>query len=478
VVRQHLFVIFGATGDLTRRKLLPAFYRMQHSAPDKDQCLVLGVARERMSDEEFRLRAREALSEAFPNETEFLDWCSDCLAYQSIEDGYDALAARISELEAAHDLSGNRMFYLALPPRVFPSAMDGIRDSGIAEGPGWTRVVIEKPFGRDLESARELNGLIHSVFDESQVYRIDHYLGKETVQNLFVFRFANALFEGAWNRDRIEDVQITVAESLGVEKRAGYYNQAGAVRDMLQSHLTQLVALVGMEPPVKFDADAIRNEKVKVLSAIREIHPDDFVLGQYSAGDGMAGYRDEAGVPADSNTETAAAVRLSVDNWRWQGVPFILRTGKRFPERLTQIVVTFKEPPVSFFGEGPHVSPNQLVITLQPDEGFQLLFDIKAPGDGLVVETLPFAFSYAEAFGEIPDAYETLIHDVIIGDQTLFVRADEVEEAWRIYAPLLDSGIPVYHYEAGSWGPVQAVGMAGHHGWFQESHRRHSDTPA
>jgi len=330
--------------------------------------------------------------------------------------------------------------------------------------------VIEKPFGRDLDSARDLNEIVHAYFAESQVYRIDHYLGKETVQNLLVFRFANALFENSWNRDRVKHIQITVAEDLGIGTRAGYYETAGALRDMVQNHLTQVFTLIAMEPPVSFEAQAIRDEKVKVLRSITKIDPDAVVFGRYTAGelDGeqVAGYHDEAGVTADSTTETFVALRLDVDNWRWQGVPFYLRTGKRLPRRLTQIVVTFREPPVYFFADSGsgQVHSNMLVITLQPDEGFQLFFDVKAPEDQLRLETRPFHFSYREAFGELPGAYETLIFDVLTGDQTLFVRGDEVEESWRLFTPLLGSHLELQPYEAGTWGPEASDRLALRHG--------------
>jgi glucose-6-phosphate 1-dehydrogenase len=465
-VEPHLFVIIGATGDLTKRKLLPALYEMITRQGMGDRCRILGAAGSQLDDEAFRAQAREALQSAGFSDGDVADWCDRSLHYQTVAGGYEALADRIDALEVEYGLPGNRVFYLALPPRVFPTAIESLGKSGLNRSSGWSRLVIEKPFGRDLDSARELNGTVHRHFTEEQVYRIDHYLGKETVQNLLVFRFANALFESSWNRDRVKDVQITVSEDLGVGTRAGYYDNSGALRDMVQNHLTQVFTLIAMEPPVAFEAQAIRDEKVKVLRSITKIDHDATVFGRYTAGaiDGeeVPGYHDEDGVAADSTTPTFVALRLDVDNWRWQGIPFYLRTGKRLPRRLTQIVVTFREPPVCFFDHSGscQVHSNILVITLQPDEGFQLFFDVKAPEDELRLETRPFHFSYREAFGELPSAYETLIFDVLTGDQTLFVRGDEVEESWRLFTPLLDGGLPVHPYEAGTWGPEAADQLA------------------
>jgi glucose-6-phosphate 1-dehydrogenase len=462
-VEPHLFVIFGATGDLARRKLLPAYYRLINAHGFGPKAQLVGVGRQNLSQEEFRRLIRDALAEAGITSEEAQVWCEDCVHYCPSDEGFERLRAHILEIARSKGVVGNRVFYLAMPPDVFAPVIENLGEAGFADGPGFNRLVVEKPFGRDLASARELNRLVHRYFDESQVYRIDHYLGKETVQNLLVFRFANSLFESLWNRDRVEKVEITVAESVGVEARAGYYDRVGALRDMVQNHLTQVMTLVAMEPPANFVADAVRNEKVKVLRSIRGIDPSDVVYGQYQAGeiDGgpMPGYRDEPGVPSDSATETAVALRVNIDNWRWQGVPFFLRTGKRFPRRLTQIVVTYRRPPVFLFEQVAHacqVHSNRLFITLQPDEGFELLFDVKAPEEPLRLETLPFSFDYREAFGRLPEAYETLILDVLTGDQTLFVRADEVEESWRLYDPLLADKPAPYPYPAGSWGPPEA----------------------
>jgi glucose-6-phosphate 1-dehydrogenase len=340
--------------------------------------------------------------------------------------------------------------------------------------PGWTRIVVEKPFGWDLSSSQELNHLVHQYLDESQVYRIDHYLGKETVQNLLAFRFANPIFETVWNRDRVESVQITVAETLGVERRAAYYEQAGALRDMLQNHLTQLLCLVAMEVPGAFEPEAIRNEKVKVLRSIASIPRPDVVFGQYERGQvkgqEVAGYRDEPGVNATSSVETFVALKLQIENWRWHGVPFYLRVGKRLPRHVSQIVIQFRCPPVLLFQpyQSCQIHGNALVITLQPDEGFDLLFEVKEPGQPMALQTQRLRFRYAEAFSPLPDAYETLLLDVMTGDQTLFVRADAVENSWRLYTPLLQEPREVRSYAAGTWGPATAADLLARDGqqWF------------
>ncbi|MBE0712248.1 MAG: glucose-6-phosphate dehydrogenase, partial [Candidatus Aminicenantes bacterium] len=338
----------------------------------------------------------------------------------------------------------------------------GIGESGLNRGAGWVRLVVEKPFGRDLASAKDLNRLILAYFDESQIFRIDHYLGKETVQNLLVFRFANTIFESLWSRDRIASVEITAAETLGVEDRARYYDGAGALRDIIQNHLTQLLTLIAMEAPALFDPESIRNEKLKVLQSISSLEPEAVVFGQYSGGevDGKAvrGYREEPGVAADSVTETYAALKVRIDNWRWQGVPFFLRTGKRLARRQTRIVVNFRHPPVCMFRPfgGCRIDPNRLVISVQPDEGFRLFFDIKEPGEPLRLKTEDLRFRYAEAFGKLPEAYQTLLKDVLTGDQTLFVRSDEVEYSWGLYTPLLEKRPSLSLYRAGSWGPAEA----------------------
>jgi glucose-6-phosphate 1-dehydrogenase len=466
----NVFVVFGATGDLSRRKILPALYQLHAQGFTKRGCVVLGVTRDdEIHDDQFRQIAVDAVRAAAPkcDVAAVEAWANEYVYFQDVDDDYAPLVARLEALEAEHLIPQNRSFYLSLPPGAFPPTIEKLGAAGLNRSEGWTRVVIEKPFGRDLASAQALNELVHRWFTEDQVYRIDHYLGKETVQNLIVFRFANAMFESLWNRDRIESVTITVAEELGVEKRAGYYETAGALRDMVQSHLTQLLALVAMDVPAGLDAASIRAEKIKVLRSVRPISPEDAVLGQYEPGhlgDGAdaPGYREEPGVSPDSRTETFAALTLHVESWRWQGVPFYLRTGKRMPTRLTEIEIKFRRAPVWMFRSVRHdeLHRNTLLVTLQPNEGFSLFFDVKAPGEPFRIRRLPLHFSYDEEFAALPEAYQTLILDLLVGDQTLFVHADEVETSWALYAPLLDGRRAVFPYPAGSWGPVEANRMS------------------
>jgi glucose-6-phosphate 1-dehydrogenase len=463
----HLFVIAGGTGDLAARKLVPAIYDLARQDRFGGKYAILGVARSgEHTDETYRKWALDALAAARFTEDDLQAWCSGCVHFHSIGDGeagdYAALARRISEIEADQGLPGNRTFYLALPPTAVGPSIAALGEAGLDESPGFTRVVFEKPFGHDLSSARELNGLVHSYFDERQVYRIDHYLGKETVQNLLVFRFGNTVFEDLWNRDRIESVQITVAESLGVEDRAAFYERTGAMRDIVQNHLIQLVCLAAMEVPVAFDADSVRGEKVKVLRSIRPLRPEDAVFGQYAGGalDGrdVPGYRLEPAVAPNSRTETFLSMRLDIDSWRWQGVPFYIRTGKRLRRKVTEIAVVFRNPPVCMFESMGSclLHRNVLRLTLQPDEGFSLEIDVKEPGEPLTIRRIPLDFRYAEGFGELPSAYETLILDVLEGDQTLFVRGDEVEASWEIFDPVLSWDRTVVPYPSGSWGPQEA----------------------
>ena len=480
-VAPHVFVVFGATGDLMQRKLLPALYHLANEGNLGERFKILGVARNDMDDDSFRAWASEALDRAkLRDKSDLKAWCAQCLHYMPIEDAgpevFQRIATRIESLEAEHDLPGNRTFYLALPPRIFAPTIASLGNAGLNKSSGYTRLVIEKPFGKDLHSAHELNRVLHEHFEESQVYRIDHYLGKETVQNLLVFRFANPVFESLWNRDRVESVEITVAESLGVEKRAGYYDKSGALRDMVQNHLMQLLTLTAMEVPAEFEANAIRDEKVKVLKSIAPLDPEKIIFGQYGEGhigdDKVQGYLEEEGVPANSNTPTFVALELQIDSWRWQGVPFYLRTGKRMDERLTKIVVNFRTAPVSLFPKNRKgkISPNRLILTLQPNEGFELGFEVKSPGQEMSTLTKRLHFEYGEAFGPLQDGYETLLFDVITNDQTLFVRADEVEMSWGLYDPLLKDEHPIHTYEAGSWGPQEAhfmLAKSGHR-WFEK----------
>jgi glucose-6-phosphate 1-dehydrogenase len=465
---RHLFVVFGATGDLAGRKLLPALREVARGLPRRPASLrVLGCGRRELSDREFQDQVIAWWKkDGVPDLRGSIRWARENLRYQSLgeetPEDYQALGRKLQEIERAENLPGNRVFYLALPSQAFGKTIQDVGEAGLHKSPGWARLVVEKPFGTDLASAEALNRTIHTYFDERSVYRIDHYLGKETVQNLIVFRFANMFFESLWNRDRISFVEITVAEQLGVEHRGGYYDGVGAFRDMVQNHLTQLLTLTGMDEPANLEADQVRNEKVKVLRSVDPIRPKDVVRGQYRAGrlegQRVPGYRSEPGVSRRSDTETFVALRLRVNSWRWHGVPFFLRTGKRLPTKRTEIVIHFRSPPVWFFGAAVprEIAANRLTITIQPDEGFELAFEIKRPGLAVELETHRLHFLYSEAFRPLPDAYHTLLTDLLRGDQTLFVRADEVEYAWRIYAPILDRTLRLHEYPAGSWGPKAA----------------------
>ncbi|MHB8735563.1 MAG: glucose-6-phosphate dehydrogenase [Terriglobales bacterium] len=471
-----LFIVFGGTGDLMREKLLAALHRLHTTGQLHPRTRILATARSRdFNDASYQAQAATWLQRDGAAAPALAAWCRESLFFQSIGAGqpadFTALAQRIAALETQQALPGNRVFYLALPPQAFPGTIQGLGGAQLNRGPGWTRLVIEKPFGRDLASARELNHLVHREFEENQVYRIDHYLGKETVQNLLAFRVANPIFETLWNRDRVDNVQLTVAESAGIGGRAGYYEQAGALRDMVQNHLTQLLTLVAMELPSSFDADAIRDEKVKVLRSISPIEPTQVIYGQYghdsrlpaqNAAPGPS-YREEAGVAKDSRTETYAALHLEIANWRWHGVPFYLRTGKHLPQRVTQVVVNFRRAPVSLLRQAAARRPNALVITIQPNEGFDLLVDVKAPGQGMTLQSQRLHFRYSEAFSELAEAYETLLLDILAGDQTLFVRADEVEASWTLYAPLLAAPPRIHPYPSNTWGPQAADALLARH---------------
>jgi glucose-6-phosphate 1-dehydrogenase len=470
-VDRHLFVVLGATGDLMQRKLLPALCRLRQRGEFPAGGTILGVARRPMDDATFRTAAAGwLLAEKLGSAEELRSFSETTLAYHRLEDespaSFERLKGGIEALEKAKGLPGNRIFYLALPPEAVRPTLDGLGSAGLAAGPGWTRVVIEKPFGRDLASAQELNQAVHAHFGESQVYRIDHYLGKETVQNLLVFRFANMFIESLWNRETVERVEITVAESLGVEGRAAYYETSGALRDMIQNHVTQILTLVAMEPPATRSEEAIRNEKVKVLRSIAPVGPSDVVRGQYTAGtvDGapVSAYLAEPGVAPASTTETYAALRLKITNWRWQGVPFFLRSGKRLPAKSSRVVLTFKAPPVTFFPteQAYEVNPDRVSILIQPAEGFEIAFEIKVPGRELRVQTHRMKFHYSDVFGPLPDGYETLLLDAMLGDPTLFVRADEVEASWRVYDAVLRDPPATVLYPAGTWGPEAARRLA------------------
>jgi glucose-6-phosphate 1-dehydrogenase len=471
-------VIFGASGDLTQRKLVPALYALalEHRLPVGAS--VLGIGRRPLGDERFREQTRQGVADhsrtGAPAAAEWAPF-AEGLFYEPVDlhdpAAYARLAARLRELDRARGTRGNYLFYLATPPSAFAPVVAGLGQAGLARPDGgWRRLVIEKPVGRDLASARTLNRAVAEWFDESQVLRIDHYLGKETVQNLLVFRFANAIFEPVWNRAHVDHVQITVAESLGVEGRGAYYEEAGALRDMVQNHLLQLLCLVAMEPPVGVAAEHVRDEKTKVLRAVRALGAPDVdrvaVRAQYRPGailgQPVPGYREESGVAPDSATETYAAVRLEVENWRWAGVPFYLRSGKRLTRRLTEIAIQFREPPHLLFGaQVQGLPPNSLVVRIQPDEGIALRFGAKLPVQEFDLRPVTMDFRYGTSFGvAAPEAYERLLLDALRGDPTHFSRADWVEAAWALMAPIQAAwagGSPALPgYEAGSAGPREA----------------------
>jgi glucose-6-phosphate 1-dehydrogenase len=461
-----IFVIFGGTGDLSRRKLLPALCRLVERG-ELGQSRILGLSRGGVGDEAFRKSAIDALVEAGrPRDAavKFAERLYDHAIGKGSAEDFRGLAQRLETIAREHDLPQKRAFYLALPPDAVPATVEGLGAAGLAKSSGWTRLVVEKPFGHDLASATELDSVLHRHFDESQIYRIDHYLGKETVQNLLVFRFANSIFESLWNRERVRAIEITVAEDLGVGTRAGYYDKSGgALRDMIQNHMTQLVTLVGMEVPSAFEASAIRYEKIKVLKSVTPIDLKKVVRARYVAGEidkkPVVGYLEEKDIPSDSQTETFVALELGIDTWRWQGVPIYLHTGKRLAKRYTQIAVHFRDVPVSLFKNvcTGLDSPDVLVITVQPDEGFSLHFDVKTPGQPFKLQRVPLEFKYKQLFAEMPEAYETLLDDVWHGDQTLFVHSEEAQESWRIYTPMLENPPPLVSYPAGTFGPPEAA---------------------
>jgi glucose-6-phosphate 1-dehydrogenase len=471
----NCFVIFGASGDLTERKIVPALYRLHQQRLLPAGFSIVGAARSPISDDEFRARLKDALvQEAGIPDGAVWDSFAAGLRYVSLQtndpESYRRLAGVLEEEDERRGTAGNRLYYLATPPAVFGVIADCLGETGMARpATGWARLVVEKPFGRDLASARELNDRLHRYWDEEQIFRIDHYLGKETVQNIQVFRFGNAIFEPLWNRRYVDHVQITVAESIGVEGRGGYYETSGALRDMVQNHMLQVLSLVAMEPPATFAADAVRDEKVKLLRAVRplttEMVATDVVRARYVpgmiAGRRVPGYREEEGVNPESNTPTYVALKLMIDNWRWAGVPFYLRHGKRLPKRVTEVAIIYNRPPLRLFRDGgsDHVEPNSIILRIQPDEGISLKFAAKAPGPAMDLRTVNMDFLYGASFGVAPpDAYERLLLDAMLGDHTLFTRSDEVETAWALLTPILDAwersdGSDVAIYEAGTWGP-------------------------
>jgi glucose-6-phosphate 1-dehydrogenase len=486
-------VIFGASGDLTKRKLLPALYNLKALKLLPQNFAVIGVAVSESNDELFRAQITADIKQFATRPVDQTEW--DEFANRSYyisgdfnnPDTFQHLGAKIKDVQKTWNLPGNVLFYLAISPSFFGKVVEQLGVAGLTEEKpeAWRRVIIEKPFGHDLESARDLNADLVKHVAESQIYRIDHYLGKETVQNIMVFRFGNSVFEPIWNRRYIDYVQITVAEELGVELRGGYYDHSGVTRDMVQNHILSVLSLIAMEPPTSISGDSVRNEKVKVLEAIRPMDPEEIlsrtVRGQYGAGviDGknVPAYRSEPDVNPHSNTETFVAMKLEVDNWRWADVPFFIRSGKRLATRTTQIVIGFKRTPLLLFGKGVQddIMPNRLVIHVQPDEGITMDIHAKRPGPGISIANVPLDFSYQE-FGEATAAtgYETLLYDCMIGDMTLFHRYDSVDASWRIVNPILDiwNALPPRdfpNYAAGTWGPeasdhlIEKSGHAWHH---------------
>jgi glucose-6-phosphate 1-dehydrogenase len=475
------FVLFGATGDLAHRKVIPAIYQLWRTNLLPAEFSLVAVARRPYTNEAFAAELRasvEKYSRVQPIDKAAWEELARRITYQQLDfsddAGFDRLGAKLDELDKECSTAGNRLFYLATQPSQVTEIVRQIGRVGLdkeVRGAGWRRLIVEKPFGRDLESARTLNHEVHKVFRESQVYRIDHYLGKETVRNLMVFRFGNGIFEPVWNRSYVDHVQITVAESIGVEARGAFYEETGASRDILQNHLLQLMTLVAMEPPSSFQADALRDQKLQVLRAIAAPDQDDVrrnvVRGQYGpgwvGGEPAAGYREEPEVDPESETETYVAGRFTIDDWRWSGVPFYLRAGKRLPKRGTEIAIQFKDVPLRLFRESAgDPAPNVLAMRIQPDEGIMLRFAAKVPGLGLDVRAVNMDFAYDTSFVvDSPDAYETLILDALLGDASLFTRADEVEAAWAVVTPIINAWAETApphlpNYAAGSWGPEAA----------------------
>jgi glucose-6-phosphate 1-dehydrogenase len=474
-----IIVIFGASGDLTSRKLIPAIFSLKTQKLMPEKYAIMGVGRTKFSTEEFRTKMSEAIvsfaEEKVEDKGMITSFVQDVYYHSmdnSSEQGYLDLRNLLEGFCKDCSIGGNYIFYLATPPSMYDVISVNLARAGLMDQKtGSRRLIIEKPFGYDLQSGRELNKTLHELILEEQIYRIDHYLGKETVQNLLVTRFANGMFEPLWNRNYIHRIEITSAESIGVEERGGYYDASGALRDMVQNHLLQMVGLTAMEPPSSLDPDAIRNEVLKVFQSLQPIKEEDVPLhvvrGQYTGslirGECVSGYRTEKGVAADSRTETYVAIKFFINNWRWGGVPFYIRTGKRLPTRVTEVVIHFKQTPHHLFQrEAGKVPANQLIIRIQPDEGMLLKFDMKQPGAGFNIKNVNMDFHYKDLANiRVPSAYERLLHDVMLGDSTLFSRDDEVETAWKFLEPIQHAwannpDIKVFGYPAGTWGPLTA----------------------
>ena len=472
-------IIFGATGDLTKRKLFPALYNLAKQNFLPDAFAIVGVGRQEFTSEEFQTKIRADLTEFIGKDVDkdLINWFVERTHYTggdfADKKTFKNLQKMLKDLDKQFDIPENYFFYLATPPTLFASVTEQACQSGLTdETEGWRRFIYEKPFGHDLESAKNLNTELQKLLKETQIYRIDHYLGKETVQNILVFRFGNSIFEPIWNRNYIDHVQITVAEKLGVEQRGGYYDTAGALRDMIPNHIFQLVTLTAMEPPVSFEADAVRDEQAKILHAIQRFAPEDVlqnaVRGQYGEGvisdKKLPAYRTEENVSPTSNTETFAALKLSIDNWRWANVPFYVRTGKRMAGKQSEIVIQFKKAPFVLFRDTTieKLTTNRIVIHIQPDEGITLHFGAKIPGPIVDMGAVDMDFNYLDHFGEqISTGYERLLFDCMTGDATLFQRADMVEASWQIVSPILDvwRAIPARdfpNYESGTWGPAES----------------------
>ena len=467
----NCIVIFGASGDLTHRKLIPALYNLYKVGRLSENFSVLGVARSDLNDETFREKMREALIHNEETTPETLDAFCSHLYYQAVNTSdaqdYGKLVPRLDELHDKYQTCGNTLYYMSTPPSLYGVIPECLAAHGLnTEEYGWKRIIVEKPFGYDEKTAQALDVQIHRFFEEHQIYRIDHYLGKETVQNLLVLRFSNGWFESLWNRNFIDYVVITGAESIGVEERGGYYDGSGAMRDMFQNHLLQVLAMVAMEPPAIINANSMRDEVAKVMHSLRQLTVEDMehnlVLGQYTAaeinGKMEKGYLEEKGVPADSRTETYIALRCEIENWRWAGVPFYVRTGKRLPARVTEIVIHFKTTPHPVFSQ--NAPENKLIIRIQPDEAISMRFGLKKPGAGFEAKEVSMDFRYADLAGaQVLTAYERLLLDAMKGDATLFARTDAVHAAWKFVQPILDykaNGGRIHEYEAGTWGPVAA----------------------